>query len=86
MFLEGNVAHPVRCDSPLQIKMAVWRTFFEFELAGLGVTARCRVMAVWCALNLKKVPNGHYFLQRAVTPYLITLKNCLQRAGGPKRQ
>jgi hypothetical protein len=29
MFSEGNVAHPVRCDSPLEIVMAVWRTFLK---------------------------------------------------------
>jgi len=28
MFSEGNAAHPVRCDSPLQIEIAVWHTFF----------------------------------------------------------
>jgi hypothetical protein len=27
MFSEGNAAHPVRCDSPLQIVMPVWRPF-----------------------------------------------------------
>jgi hypothetical protein len=40
MFSEGNAAHPVGCDSPLQIVHAVWWNFFEFELAGLGLTAR----------------------------------------------
>ncbi len=24
MFSEGNAAHPVGCDSPLQIEMSVW--------------------------------------------------------------
>jgi hypothetical protein len=33
----GNAAHPVGCDSPLQILMAVWCTFLKFELVGLGV-------------------------------------------------
>jgi hypothetical protein len=33
----GFSALPVRCYSPLQIKMADWRTFFEFELAVLGL-------------------------------------------------
>jgi hypothetical protein len=33
LFLEGNAAHPGGCDSLLQIKMAVWRNFFEFEVA-----------------------------------------------------
>jgi hypothetical protein len=29
MFSEGNAAHPVVCDSPLHLAMAVWHTFFE---------------------------------------------------------
>jgi hypothetical protein len=28
---------------PVYIKMAIWRTFFEVELAGSGVEARCRL-------------------------------------------
>jgi hypothetical protein len=27
MFSEGNAAHPVGCDSPLQIVMVIWRPF-----------------------------------------------------------
>jgi hypothetical protein len=42
MFSEDNAAHPVGCDNPLQIVMAVWHTFLKFELAGSGMTARCR--------------------------------------------
>jgi hypothetical protein len=43
MFSEdiAAFAHPVGCDSALQIVMVIWRIFFEFELAGLGVEARC---------------------------------------------
>jgi hypothetical protein len=42
MFSEGNAAHPVGCESPLQINMAVRRIFFIlFKLAGLGVAACC---------------------------------------------
>jgi hypothetical protein len=41
MFSEGNAAHPVECDSPLQIVLAVWRTIFEFELPESGVIALC---------------------------------------------
>jgi hypothetical protein len=33
MFSEGCAAYPVRYNSPLQMKMDIWRTFFEFELA-----------------------------------------------------
>ncbi len=36
MFSEGNADHPVGCDSPLQIVMAVWHTFFESEFSGSG--------------------------------------------------
>ncbi len=41
------------------------------EFAGAGRDSpRQRVMAVWCASNLKKsAPNGHYYLQRAVPKY-----------------
>ncbi len=28
VFSQANAARPVGCDSPLQIVMAVWRTFF----------------------------------------------------------
>jgi hypothetical protein len=31
MLSEGNAAHPVRCDSPLQIVMAVWPPFFLIQ-------------------------------------------------------
>jgi hypothetical protein len=55
IFSEGNAAHQVVCDSLLQIEMAVWRSFFEFELAGSGVTACLQiVMAFWRASNKKK--------------------------------
>jgi hypothetical protein len=32
MFSEGNAAHPVGCDSPLLIVMAVRHTFFDLNL------------------------------------------------------
>jgi hypothetical protein len=28
IFSEGNAAHPVEYNSPLQIKMAIWSPFF----------------------------------------------------------
>jgi hypothetical protein len=34
MFSVVDAAHPVGRDSPLQIVIAVWGTFYEFELAG----------------------------------------------------
>jgi hypothetical protein len=42
-------------------------------------------MVAWVgALKIlkKSVPNGQYYLQRAVTPDQITQQNSLQRAGG----
>ncbi len=56
MFSEGSAAHPVGVDSPLQIVLAVWYSFFEFELAGLAHDSPLQIgMAVWRASNLKKV-------------------------------
>jgi hypothetical protein len=34
MFSEGNAAHPVRCDSILQIGMAVLQTFLNLNFLG----------------------------------------------------
>ncbi len=42
-----------------------------------GVTACLQILK-------NSTPNGHYYLQRAVTPDQITQKNSLQRAGGHK--
>jgi hypothetical protein len=43
MSSKGYAAYPVGYNSPLKIKMAIWRPFFEFELAGPGVGAICRI-------------------------------------------
>jgi hypothetical protein len=52
---EGYSAyHPVGFHSPLQIKMAVWRTFFQFAFAGPGVAARCKLKWLFVTLILKK--------------------------------
>jgi hypothetical protein len=73
MFSEGNAAQIVRCDSPLQIVMMVWRTFLLLK-----------IKAVWHASNFKKsTPNGHYYLQRGVTSNEITQENSWERTGGP---
>ncbi len=37
MSSEGNAAHPVGYNSPLQIVMAIYHTFLKLELAGSGV-------------------------------------------------
>jgi len=85
MFSEGNGAHPVVCDSPLQIVRAVWNPFFIW-LFSEGIVAPpvgCDsplqiVMAIWHPSNKKKrAPNSHYYLQRAITPKQITQQNSL---------
>jgi hypothetical protein len=76
MLSEGNAAPPVGCDSPLQIEMAVWRPFC------LNSNFLGRVWQPSAEYN--GVPKGHYYLQRAVTPYQITQQNSLQRAERPK--
>jgi hypothetical protein len=57
MFSEGNAA--IQSGGT---KIAFWHTFFEFELAGSGVAARCRqltLMAVWRTANsMKSAPNA----------------------------
>jgi hypothetical protein len=40
MSSEGCAAHPVGIAA-LQIVIAIWRTFFKFELEGSGVGAHC---------------------------------------------
>jgi hypothetical protein len=65
--------------------MEVWFTFFEFELDGPVGRPLLTIMAIWCALNVKKgSPNDHFYLYWAVTSDQITQQNSLQRAGGPK--
>ena len=76
MLSEGNVALSVGCDSPLQIVMAVWRPFC-LNSNFLG--------RVWQpSADNNGAPNGHYYLQRAVTPDQIIQHNSLQRAEHPK--
>jgi hypothetical protein len=80
MFSEGNAAHPVRCDSPLQIVMAVWRIYFIlFELAGSCVTALQIVMAGWRTSSLKKVRQTISICRGKYHPAI-----CLHKAGGLK--
>jgi hypothetical protein len=49
MFSEDNAAHPVECDSSM--KIAVWRTFLEFELLGWCGSLLLTIMAAWRASN-----------------------------------
>jgi hypothetical protein len=84
MFSEGNAAHPVGSDSPLQIVIAVWRTFLYLNLLGQVSLPSADNNGCLARFKLEKsAPNGHYYLQRAVTPNQITKQNSLQRSGGP---
>jgi hypothetical protein len=68
MLSEGNAAHPVRCDIPLQMVMAVWHPFY--------------LNSNFCpSADNNGAPNGHYYLQRAVSTDQITQQNSLQRVG-----
>jgi hypothetical protein len=50
----------VRCDSPLQIVMAIWRTI----IVSRGLSHQTQKVQI----QTKRAPNCHYYLQRAVTP------------------
>jgi hypothetical protein len=68
MFSEGNAAHPVSRDSPLQIVIDI-RRFFLFELLGRRDCTLQIVMAIWPTLKLKKsAPNGHTIIRRLSHP------------------
>jgi len=68
MLSEGNAAHPVKCDSPLQIVMAVWCTFFTFEEGQAAITVFSRLSCPTQQVQVQKsAPNGPYYLQRAIT-------------------
>jgi hypothetical protein len=41
MFSEGKAARPVRCDSPLQIVMAIWRALY-FKKVRLTAITTCK--------------------------------------------
>jgi hypothetical protein len=61
MLSEGNAAHPVGCDSPVQRPFCLNSNF-------LG-----RVSQPSAENN--GAPKGHYYLQRAVTPDQISQQN-----------
>ncbi len=63
MFSEGNAANLVGCDSPLQIGMAIWRTFLKFEPCWVGRDSPLQIV-----MALRRASNGHYYLQRAIPP------------------
>jgi hypothetical protein len=77
MLSEGSAAHPLGCDSPIQIVIAVWRPFC------LNSNFLCRVWQPSADNN--GVPKGHYYLQRAVTLDQITQQNSLQRTGASQK-
>ncbi len=71
-IIRGNAAHPAGRDCPLQIVMSVWCSFcLNSSFLGLGPSAD------------NGAPKGHYYLQRAVTPDIITQQTSLQRAEAP---
>ncbi len=77
----------VGCASPLQIVvMAVQRTFLKVLPSRVGCDSPLlAIMTVWHASDSKKsVPNGHYYLQRAVTHDQITQQSSLVKSGGPQ--
>jgi hypothetical protein len=75
MCSEGNAAHPVGCDRPLQIVKEVWRPFC------LNSNFLGRVGHPFADNN--GAPKGHFYLQRAVPPNQITQQNSLQRVEAP---
>ncbi len=81
MFSEGNAAHPVGCDSPPQIVMAVRHTFLIWTC---WVECGSLLLSIMALFKFKKrAPNSQYYLQQAVTPDEITEQNSSQRAGAP---
>ncbi len=85
--LRGHAAHPFRCDSPLQIVMAIWSTFLNLNLLGRVWEPAVDYEGCWARfIFLKKSAKRPLFLQQAVTPDKVTQQNSLQRAGGPKMQ
>ncbi len=84
MFSEGNAARPIRCDSSLQIVMAVWRAFLNLNL--LGRVWQTTADNKGCLVHfqfLKSAPNGLLYLQWAVTFDQIIQQNNLQRKEPP---
>jgi hypothetical protein len=78
MLSEGNAAHF------LWIVMAVWRTVLNIWTCWVRLDSQLQIVMADGALKFEKSdPNGHYSMQRAVTPYHITQQNCLHRAWGP---
>jgi hypothetical protein len=60
--------HQVGCDSPLQIVMAAWRTLLNLNLLGWVWQPHADYTGCLAHFKFKKsLPNGHYYLQRAVT-------------------
>jgi hypothetical protein len=64
MFSEGNAAHPVGCDSPLQKVMALW--------GPICLKSNSQGQVLQPSADNNGAPKGHYYLWRAVTPDQIT--------------
>jgi hypothetical protein len=48
--------------------MAIWRTFFLFEVRQADIIVSCGMSPNSANSNLKRAPNCHDYLQWAVTP------------------
>ncbi len=70
---------PVGCHSPLWIKMAVWRTFLEFELAGSGVATRWKLHIIVRFKLKKKCDKQTLHSELAATPDQITQQNSFKK-------
>ncbi len=78
MSVEVYNAHTVRYNRPLQIKMAVWSTFFKFELVQTIYNS-----CLACFIVKNKMPDSHYYLQHAAA--LRSLSRIVYRGQeGPK--
>jgi hypothetical protein len=81
---EGCAAHPVEYNSPLQIKMDIWRTFLNLNLQGRAWKAAAFYNGCLASFKFKKkCANGNNYRQRAAKPNQITQQNSFQQAGGP---
>ncbi len=58
------------------------QTILLSDLVGCDSPLQIEVAAWHTIFQMRNKPNGHYYLQRAVTPYQITHQNCMLKAGG----
>ncbi len=78
----GQYYPSVGFDSTLQIVMAVWQIFYFICTCWVGQLSADSNGRLSSFKFEKSAPN-HLYLQRAVSPYHITLQDCLPREGRP---